>query len=87
MTFNDAVKVVKKNRGDDPILYGFGYKDLYIFRLLTKNADLGSTLDYHVSVDVNTGEYSIFDAYDELYDNPNEFSEALKHKIDLKEFD
>lgn len=86
MTLKEAAKIVEKSRGNDSILYAFKYRQLYVFRLLTKGAQIGSTLDYYVSVNIETSECKVFDAYDELCDNPNEFSLAAKNKIDPRDF-
>ncbi len=85
ITIKEAAKIVTNRSNGDTIIHGFEYKNLYIFRMLLKGAELGSDCDYYVSLNKNTKEYSIFNAFDEAFDNPDEFIPASKKAIPLKQ--
>lgn len=85
-TLKEAGKIALEKHPGDTIVYGFEYKNLYIFQMLVKGADLGSTLNYHVSIDKNTENYEFFDIWDEGYEHPDEFFPAFESRLAPEKF-
>ena len=54
--------------------------------MLVKGARLESTLNYDVSIDKSTGEYSFFDMWDEGYEHLDEIGPAFDKRLAPEEF-
>lgn len=81
LTLKEASILAVKDRPGDTIVNAINYKNLFIFRILAKGAKIGSSLNYSVSIDKQTGEYEVFNEWDEGFKNPNEFISASKKII------
>lgn len=81
LTLKEASKIALQVHPDDTIINAIKYKNLFIFRFLVKGAEIGSSLNYSVAVNNQTGSYDIFSEWDEAFKNPDEFCPASKKII------
>ena len=86
ITLKEASEIALEKEPGDSIIYGFEYKNLYIFHMLAKGAEIGSSLNYHLSVNKESKKCDFFNIWDEGYDNPDEFCLAFKKRVKPEDF-
>lgn len=87
ITLKEAAKTVKEKAPNASFFGAFEYNDLYIFHVY--NGDVwikGSSMDYYVSVNKNTGAFEYFNDWKEAFANPDEYIPASQKVIDPKDF-
>lgn len=85
-TLKEASKIALEKHPGDSIIYGFEYKNLYVFHMLAKGAKLESTMNYDASVDKDSGKFEFFDSWDEGYEHPDEFFPAFESRLAPEKF-
>lgn len=83
MNFNEAIQIIKQNKPNRLVWYGFEYKDIFVFAIAVDNKyieDDGALSWY--SVDKTTKNVDEFDYYGRvIFDGEYELGEASKSKM------
>lgn len=86
LSIKEASKIALEKHPGDTIIDGFEYKNLCIFHMLVKGADVESSLNYYASVNKDSGGYDLFDIWHEGHVNPKEFFPAIQSRVKPDKF-
>ena len=87
ITLKDAAKILQKKEPKASFFGAFEYKELYVFHMFDGEVwTEGSSLDYYMSVNKETGEAKSFNDWKETFNNPEEYISAEKNTILANKF-
>lgn len=87
ITIKEAAKIVKEKEPKASFFDAIDYRNLYVFHMYDGDVwTPGSTLDYHMSVDKNTGKADYFSYWDAVADDPDVFAIGTEHTYSPNEF-